>query len=347
MGLTRTAVRLGARVVPNGVPGLRHLVEAGLGGVFGEVPYDAERAPGDPGLHGPGSATWRVIGDPAGIVGGVRGLLVQLLHPLAMAGVADHSAFERDPLGRLRRTAGYVTVTAFGALDEVLEAVTVVRRRHVPVQGHGPDGRPYRAGDPTLLAWVSIALTESFLATDAAYAARPVRGAAADAFVREQSRIAALLDPGLDLAGLARDPGARQALRAGTLPLPMIEDGTLPVTVAGLRARMEEFVPELELTEQGQRAMAFLRRPPVEPQLALAYRPIYEGALATVPRDRRRQCGWRADPVWDRAARATTFGLINGLRLSAGTAGSLAVAQARVDAPVASGPPLGDVRAAG
>lgn len=335
MGLTRTAVRLGAWAAPNGVPVLRRLVGAGLGGVFGDVPYDAERSPGDPGLHGPGSATWRVIGDPAAIVGGVRGLLVQLLHPLAMAGVADHSAFERDPIGRLRRTAGYVTVTAFGSLDEVLDAVTQVRRRHVPVRGRVADGRSYRADDPALLAWVQIALTESFLATDAAYAARPVRGAAADEFVREQSRIAALLDPGVDLEAIAADPAARAALREGTLPLPMVEDGTLPTSVGGLRARMAEFEPELELTEQGREAMTFLQRPPVEPGLAVAYRPVFEGALATVPRARRRKMGWRANPLRDRAARATTFGLVNGLRLSTGRAGSLTVAEARVEAGAA------------
>lgn len=337
MGLTRTAVRLGAWAAPGGLPVLRRLIRARLGGVFGDVPYSPARAPGDPGLHGPGSATWQVIGDPAAIVGGVRGLLVQVLHPLAMAGVADHSAFERDPLGRLQRTAGYVTVTAFGALDEVLEAASFVRRRHVPVVGDAPDGRAYRAEDPTLLAWVSIALTESFLATDAAFAARPVRGAQADAFVYEQSRLAALLDPRVDLKAIAGDPASRRALRAGSLRLPMLDGGTLPTTVAGLRERMAAFEPELQLSEQGHRAMAFLRRPPLEPAVALAYRPIVEGALATVPRERRRACGWRADPLTDRAALATTFGLVNGLRLGAGRSGSVQVAEARV----AAGEPAG------
>lgn len=333
MGLTRTAVRLTSVAARRGVPLVRGVVGGAMQEVFGEVPYTDDRAPGDPGLHGPGSATWRVLGDPAAIVGGVRGLVVQLLHPLAMAGVADHSAFERDPLGRLRRTGGYVTVTAFGSLDDVLEMVGTVRRRHVPVRGTAPDGRAYRADDPALLRWVSIALTESFLAADAAYAVRPVRRRRADAFVLEQSRVAALLDPRLDLEGVARDPRSRAALRDGTLPLPMVDEGELPRTVAELRHHVRSFEPELEVTAQGEQAFAFLREPPLEGPPALVYPALFAGAMATVPRDRRRRCGWRADPVRDRAARALTFGMVNGLRLSTGRSGSVEVATRRVRVP--------------
>jgi hypothetical protein len=332
MGLTRTAVWVGSWAAPRGLPLVRDVVGGALSSVFGDVPYAEDRAPGDPGLHGPGSATWRVIGDPAAIVGGVRGLVVQLLHPLAMAGVADHSAFERDPLGRLRRTGGYVTVTAFGSLDEVLEVVQAVRRRHVPVRGTAPDGRAYAAGDPALLRWVSIALTESFLAADAAYAVRPARRRLADAFVLEQSRVAALLDPRVDLDRLARDPASRAALRDGTLRLPMIEEGSLPRTVAELRDHVRAFEPELEVTAQGAQAFEFLRSPPLEGPPALVYPALFAGAMATVPRRRRRRCGWPADPVRDRAARAVTFGMVNGLRLSTGRPGSVEVAVRRVSA---------------
>lgn len=343
MGLARTTVRLGAWATPRGLPLVRGAVGGTMASVFGDVPYSHERAPGDPGLHGPGSATWRVVGDPAAIVGGVRGLLVQLLHPLAMAGVADHSAFERDPLGRLRRTGGYVTVTAFGSLDDVLGVVGAVRRRHVPVRGTAPDGRAYRADDPALLRWVSIALTESFLAADAAYAVRPVRRRHADAFVLEQSRIAALLDPRLDLDAVAEDPRARAGLRDGTLPLPMIDDGSLPRSVAELRAHVRAFEPELAVTGQGERAFAFLRRPPLEGPPALVYPALFAGAMATVPRRRRRRCGWSAHPVRDRAARAATFAMVNGLRLGTGRPGSVEVATRRVEAhDTAMGHPTGD-----
>lgn len=318
MDTSRAPLARGARALPHGPPLVRRGVRAGIASVFGRPPFDPERAPGDPGLHGPGSATWQVIGEPAAIVGGVRGLLVQLLHPLAMAGVADHSAFERDPLGRLQRTSAYVATTAFGCLDEVLEVAAVVRRRHAPVRGRAPDGRAYRAEDPHLLAWVSLALTESFLATDAAYSPAPVTGVRADAFVLEQSRIAALLDPRVDLEELGRDPDARRALREGSLPLPMIEEGRLPRTVAGLHAAVAAYEPELELTEQGHTAIGFLERPPLGAVTAAAYRPVLQGALATLPTARRRRCGWPTDPRRDRAARAAARLLVGTLRLGGG-----------------------------
>jgi uncharacterized protein (DUF2236 family) len=321
------------RMVPDGVPGLRPAVRAGMTEVFGPVPFDPSRDVGDPGLHGPGSATWRVIGEPAAILGGVRGLLVQLLHPLAMAGVADHSAFETDALGRLRRTSAYVTTTAFGSLDETLEAVRAVRRRHVPVRGHAPDGRPYRAEEPGLLAWVSIALTESFLATDEVYAPVPCTRAQADAFVLEQSRIAALLDPRVDLERLASDAAARRALRDGTLALPMVDDGVVPRDLEELRRHMAEAEAGLGLNDQGRRAIAFLESPPLDGVAARVYPTVLEAALATIPEHRRRRCGWPVASGRDRRARARGHALLGLLRLGAGRLESVAVAERRVGRP--------------
>jgi hypothetical protein len=328
-------------VVPDGLPGLRTAIRDGMAEVFGPVPFDPERDVGDPGLHGPGSATWRVIGEPAAILGGVRGLLVQLLHPLAMAGVADHSAFERDAIGRLRRTSAYVTTTAFGSLDEALDAVRMVRRRHVPVRGHAPDGRAYRAEDPALLAWVSVALTESFLTTDAVYAPQPCSRRQADAFVLEQSRIAALLDPRVDLDALAVDPAARDALRAGTLPLPMIEEGVVPRSREELRRHVAAFEPQLGLTDQGRHAISFLEDPPLDGLAARVYPWVLAGALATIPAARRARCGWQVDPRRDRLALARGHTLMGALRMGGGPLESAAVAARRVGragAPVAAAP---------
>ena len=316
--------------VPDGVPRLRPAVRTSMAEVFGPVPFDPTRDVGDPGLHGPGSATWRVIGEPAAILGGVRGLLVQLLHPLAMAGVADHSAFERDAVGRLRRTSAYVTTTAFGSLDEVLEAVRAVRWRHVPVRGHAPDGRSYRAEDPTLLAWVSIALTESFLATDEVYAPRPCSPAEANAFVLEQSRIAALLDPRVDVERIAEDLDGRAALRDGTLALPMMEEGLLPRDRRQLRARMRAAEPGLGLTDQGRRAISFLEAPPLDGVAARVYPTVLAASLATIPPERRRQCGWPVDARRDRLARGRGHALVGALRLGGGRLESISVAERRV-----------------
>ncbi|MGH9212871.1 MAG: oxygenase MpaB family protein, partial [Acidimicrobiales bacterium] len=106
---------------------------------------------GDVGLFGPGSATWQVHGDLAMVVGGVRALFLQMLHPLAMAAVADHSDYRTNGLGRLHRTAGFLAATTFGSTAVAEQAIAAVRAVHERVSGVAPDGRPYRASDPHLL----------------------------------------------------------------------------------------------------------------------------------------------------------------------------------------------------
>ena len=313
---------------PTGLPGVRVLVRRTLGHAFGAPGFDPAAGAGDPGLFGPGSASWRVIAEPAAIVGGVRALVVQLLHPLAMAGVADHSAFRTDPLGRLRRTSAYVTTTAYGSTDEALAAARMIRRVHKRVRGTAPDGRPYSADDPNLLVWVSIALTSSFLATDAAYAPRPLAGAAADAFVDEQARGAALLDPRLDLEGLAADPAARAALVDGTLPLPLRDDGHLPRTAAELNAALARFEPELAVDEQGREAFAFLRWPPIG-ALRAGYVPLLAGALATLSPSQRELLGLPGSRLATGSVRAQTRVILGALRLSTGTSPAARAAERR------------------
>lgn len=327
--MLRSPVRLLAGVAPEGVPGLRQLARAGLGRVFGPPPFDASADPGDPGLLGGDPVSGPLIGEPAAIVGGIRALLVQLLHPHAMAGVADHSRFRADPLGRLHRTSAYVTTTAFASTPQALAAARAVRRVHTFVRGTAPDGRPYRADDPHLLTWVSVALTSSFLATDRAYAPTPVEGAAADAFVEEQSRAGALLDPRVDLDALEADADALAALRAGTLPLPMLDDGSLPRDAAGLADRLEAFRGELGLNHQGREAWAFLRWPPLPATIRAGYLPMLAAALATLePWQRRllRLPGGRA-AAWPAIAQARA--LLAGFRLATGVSPSVAVARRR------------------
>ena len=90
--------------------------------------------PNDDGLLGPDALAWRVIAHPGSLVGGLRSLMIQSLHPLAMAGVAEHSDFRRRPLDRLKRTTYYVAATAYGDRATAMEAVRRVKRRHASVR---------------------------------------------------------------------------------------------------------------------------------------------------------------------------------------------------------------------
>lgn len=125
---------------------------------------DLSRPAGDDGLFGPGSAAWRVHGDfTTMMIGGVSALLVQMLHPGALAGVWDHSDFRKDPSGRLRRTAQFIAATTYGSTATATAAIARVRRIHDRVGGTLPDGTPYSANDPDLLRWVHVVEADSFV----------------------------------------------------------------------------------------------------------------------------------------------------------------------------------------
>lgn len=147
---------------------LRRGIEArilGLTSGAGAPRVDFRNPPGDPGLFGPQSACWRVHSDfTSMLVGGVSALLLQSLHPLALAGVWDHSNFRQDLLGRLRRTSAFVAGTTYAARADAERLIARVRGIHARVVGTAPDGRPYAAGDPALLTWVHVAEVSSFLA---------------------------------------------------------------------------------------------------------------------------------------------------------------------------------------
>ena len=123
------------------------------------------------GLFGPGSVAWRVHGDVTSMmVGGIAGLLLQMLHPAVLAGVWDHSNFRTDMAGRLRRTARFIALTTYGGRDEAEAVIARVRGIHDQVRGVLPDGQPYQANDPALLAWVHVTETTSFLRASLRYA---------------------------------------------------------------------------------------------------------------------------------------------------------------------------------
>ena len=132
-------------------------------------------SPGDDGWFGPGSTIWSVHADAATLVGGVRALLVQAMHPTVLAGFDQHSGYREDPESRLQRTAAFVTVTTFGTSAQAEAACERVRRAHAPVRGRTPGGEPYDAGDPELLGWVHLALADSLAVAVQRYGRTRVR----------------------------------------------------------------------------------------------------------------------------------------------------------------------------
>jgi len=116
----------------------------------------------------------RVHGDSAMFVGGLRALLLQSLHPLAMAAVAGHSGYRGDPWGRLQRTSYFLAVTTFGRASDAEQTIARVRAIHERVTGTAPDGRPYAASDPRLLTWVHIAEADSFLRAHTRFGVQPL-----------------------------------------------------------------------------------------------------------------------------------------------------------------------------
>jgi uncharacterized protein (DUF2236 family) len=317
----------------NGLPGVRSLVRRQLSRAFGGPPFDPEADPGDPGLTGPGSPSWRVIAEPAAIAGGIRGLLLQVAHPLAMAGVYDHSAFRQDPLGRLQRTSGYVTTSVFGSTREALDVAAVVRRVHPYVRGVAPDGRPYRADDPHLLAWVGIALTASFLAGHRTWAPVDLSPDEADRFVLEQSRIAALLDPAVDLDELRHDlPAVSAGMRDGSLRLPMLDAGVLPRSVAELDALLDGYASELGVNHQGREALRFLRWPPLPGPIRAGYLTLLGGAVGSLRPRERAALGLDLPRPATRLAVANAGGALALMRATTGTSPSEQLARSRAAA---------------
>ncbi|MDT3439365.1 MULTISPECIES: oxygenase MpaB family protein [unclassified Pseudofrankia] len=192
----------------------------------------------------------RVHGDSAMFVGGLRALLLQSLHPLAMAGVAAHSDFRADPWGRLQRTSYFLSATTFGPADEAERAIARVRGVHRRVRGTAPDGRPYAASDPHLLRWVHLAEVDSFLAAYQRYGAAALTAAERDEYVLDTGLVAEKL--GIDgpprtvaelsdqLAGyraeLAGTPQARQAARYLLVGAPLPLPARAPYSALGVAA---------------------------------------------------------------------------------------------------------------
>jgi uncharacterized protein (DUF2236 family) len=253
---------------------------------------DAAALGTDTGLYGPDSVTWRVHADPTMALAGLRALLLQAVHPLAMAGVAQHSDFREDPWGRLFRTAEYVTVTSFGTTAEAQRAGARVRGIHRKLAGIEPEtGRSYRVDDPELLRWVHCCESESFLSTTVRCGLR-VSKEDQDRYYLEQSRGAALV--GLDPSYVPRSAGE-------------------------MAAYFRDMRPQLRVTEEARRAATFVLWPPMPAlvQVGTPARPAWVAlattAAAMLPRWARRLYRLPGLPTTDAAATAAGLAFRTGL----------------------------------
>lgn len=203
----------------------------------------------------PTDPIWRVHEDAAMFPGGVAALVLQSLHPLAMAGVAGHSGYKGDPWGRLHRTSNYIAVVTYGTIPDAEALIAKVRSVHERVRGKDERGRPYRASDPHLLTWIHIAEIAAFLWTHRAYGPRPLFAEDADTYVAQTCVSARLLG--------VPDP---------------------PRSVAELDAALTSFRPELELTRAAAETIDFLLRTPPLPWAAKpGYWMLAAGGLAVLP----------------------------------------------------------------
>jgi uncharacterized protein (DUF2236 family) len=243
----------------------RRIVARGIYGRIGapaRVMAALREPPGDPGLFGPGSMVWRVHAElPSMLIGGISALMLQTLHPLAMAGVEQHSDFRDDPFSRLRNTSEFIAMTSFGSTAGAAAAIARVRSVHVHVKGRAPDGRRYSAGNPALLTWVHVALVHSFLSSYQRYSGTPMSTLQEDQYYDEYARVAVKL-------------GARE----------------VPRSRRALTAYLREMRPQLVATKAALDTVDFLMKPPGRtPAERVLYPVLAQACVDLLPPWARRQ----------------------------------------------------------
>jgi uncharacterized protein (DUF2236 family) len=216
----------------------------------------------------PGSISWKVVGHPVALVGGMRALIIQTMHPLAMAGVAQYSDFRKDPLKRLRGTSAYVASVVFGDRSTALAAAARVRKLHERVRGVDlVTGKPFDANDPETMLWVHCTEIHSFLTAYRAYAGH-LTLAERDRYLAEQVVAA-------ELVGVPRT--------------------MVPDSVAAYRKYFAEMRPRLCVSAEAASTIDFIVRPKLSSRTPMDLRvaaTVFGPAAATlVPRDLRRLAG--------------------------------------------------------
>ena len=225
--------------------------------------------PKDDGLYGPRSIVWRVHRDRSFPLAALRSLMVQALHPLAMAGVAEHSTWRQDPFGRLAATSSYVLTTTYGDTESALAAAAWVRKIHVHVRGIDPEtGLPYSAEDPSLLLWVHAGMVDSIVEVVSRYG-RQLDPRDADRYVAEMATFA-------EIVGVPRDE--------------------VPATAASLRAYIES-VELRRATPAAREAIGIVMDPPeLDADTRELWRELAQVAVGTLPGWAREMYGYPAPP---------------------------------------------------
>jgi uncharacterized protein (DUF2236 family) len=246
----------------------------------------------DRGLFGPDSVTWKVHGHPAMLVGGMRALMIQALHPHALAGVVQHSDFREKPLHRLKRTAQYVATTTYADTKTAREAGEHVRRVHRHINGIDPvTGQRYSAEDVDTLLWVHCVEVHSFLSAYRAYGGR-LKPEEQDAYLAESARVA-------ELVGV---PPER-----------------VPPTREAMRAYFASMLPALCLSVEAKETIDFVASPPITRDLlpfAPALRVTATAAVGLVPRHLRRLAGIDRPRAIDAGAYATVGTAVRALGIA-------------------------------
>ena len=238
--------------------GMSGLVERSAAAYASSVPEH----PADDGFFGPGSVTWRLSSDLSGPIAGLRSLMIQALHPLAMAGVDQHSDWRSDPVGRLAATSSYLSTVSVGDRAAAERVSARVRRVHEHVRGTDTvTGQPYTASDPGLLLWVHAAFVDSTIVAARLFGA-PLSDEDADRYVAEMVKAAELVG----------------------VPAAMV-----PASVAGLDQYIASVRPELRCTPAARETTAYLLDPPgLDPDVAEIWQDIRAGTIAALP-------GWARD----------------------------------------------------
>jgi uncharacterized protein (DUF2236 family) len=270
----------------------RRFVRLLSGSNDGKPPWLAAVAEGDePGLYLPNQAPWIVHADFATLVGGIRALLMQALHPGSLAGVRQHSRYQDDPLGRLAGTIRWLTVTTFGPNSSNQAEASRVNRLHTRVSGNyqtaSGESRAYQAADPDLLLWVHVAFMDSFLRAHQNYSKRELPGGA-DEYVRLW-------------AESVKPLGLQSA----------------PLSEAELLQTLAQFDSQLLVSDHTRDVFAWLKKPPLPAAAKPFYRLFFAAAIASMPKNYRDMIGERQVPLW--LVRPLTTSLLRLMRVAIGS----------------------------